>query len=65
MDDKNLHAWKPFRVGRITKDLRFEVVFEAKTWIAPEPDPRPAQAATRLRRRAMDSEVPASGIRLG
>ncbi len=37
VDEQNLHSWKPFRVGRITKDLTFELVYEAKTWIAPEP----------------------------
>jgi ABC-type branched-subunit amino acid transport system substrate-binding protein len=37
VDEHNLHSWKPFRVGRITKELKFELVYEAKTWIAPEP----------------------------
>lgn len=37
VDAKNQHAWKPFRVGKITKDRQFEVVYEAKTWLAPDP----------------------------
>ena len=39
MDEKNQHTWKRFRMGKIRKDGQFDIVFESKDWIAPDPYP--------------------------
>jgi urea transport system substrate-binding protein len=43
VDAKNQHTWRPFRVGKVTKDRQFEVVYE-KAWLAPDPYPPPLKA---------------------
>jgi urea transport system substrate-binding protein len=37
VDEINNHTWKRFRMGRITKDRQFEIVFEPDEWIPPDP----------------------------
>jgi urea transport system substrate-binding protein len=37
VDDKNQHLWKRFRVGRIRDDGQFDVVYESKALIRPDP----------------------------
>ena len=37
VDAKNQHSWKPFRVGRIRADRQFDVVYQSKKPLAPEP----------------------------
>ncbi len=44
IDEKNLHAWKKFRLGRIRDDRQFDVVYESKEPIRPEPYPPPLNA---------------------
>lgn len=39
IDDRNHHAWKPDRIGRIDKDGRFEIVWDSRKPIRPEPYP--------------------------
>lgn len=39
IDKQNLHTWKPVRVGQITQDRQFKVVYEHRDWIRPEPFP--------------------------
>jgi urea transport system substrate-binding protein len=41
VDDQNHHTWKPIRIGKITQDRQFEIVFESKEWIPPDPYPVP------------------------
>jgi len=41
VDAKNQHVWQPFRIGRINKELQFDIVYESKEWIAPEPYVKP------------------------
>jgi urea transport system substrate-binding protein len=38
-DENNNHTWKHFRIGKITQDRQFEIVFESKEWIPPDPYP--------------------------
>jgi urea transport system substrate-binding protein len=41
VDEKNNHLWRKFRLGKITKNRQFEVIFESKEWIKPDPDRSP------------------------
>ncbi|MSQ97008.1 MAG: urea ABC transporter substrate-binding protein [Gemmataceae bacterium] len=40
VDPKSLHVYKYFRMGKIRDDRQFDIVFETKTWIEPEPYPQ-------------------------
>jgi urea transport system substrate-binding protein len=40
VDGKNLHTWKPFRIGGIRDDRQFDIVYQAKEPIRPEPYPQ-------------------------
>ena len=40
VDPKNLHVYKTFRLGKIRDDRQFDVVYETKSWIEPEPYPQ-------------------------
>jgi len=47
VDGKNMHTWKPFRMGKIQEDGQFEIIFESKkdgkvVAVRPEPYPRVA-----------------------
>ena len=44
IDEKNNHTWKKFRMCRINKDRQFDIVFESKEWIKPDPYPAPLKA---------------------
>ncbi|MDH3360649.1 MAG: transporter substrate-binding protein, partial [Desulfobulbaceae bacterium] len=39
VDDKNHHVWKPDRIGKANSDGRFEIVWDSRTPIRPEPYP--------------------------
>ena len=43
IDDQNHHAWKPDRIGRIDNDGRFEIVWDSRKPIRPEPYPSYAE----------------------
>jgi hypothetical protein len=30
LDPRNLHTWKPFRMGRVREDGQFDIIFELK-----------------------------------
>ena len=40
VDPKNLHVYKYFRMGKIRDDRQFDIVYETKEWIEPEPYPQ-------------------------
>ena len=40
VDPKSLHVYKYFRLGKIRDDRQFDIVFETKEWIQPEPYPQ-------------------------
>jgi urea transport system substrate-binding protein len=42
VDEKNNHTWKPFRLGKIRGDRQFDIIYETKEWIRPEPYPQVA-----------------------
>jgi urea transport system substrate-binding protein len=42
IDGKNQHTWKKFRVGKIRDDRQFDIVFESKEWLRPDPYPHVA-----------------------
>jgi urea transport system substrate-binding protein len=47
LDPKNLHTWKPFRMGKVREDGQFEIIYEKKeqakvALVRPEPYPRVA-----------------------
>jgi urea transport system substrate-binding protein len=39
VDEKNQHTWKPFRMGKIQADGQFEIIYETKEWVRPDPYP--------------------------
>jgi urea transport system substrate-binding protein len=39
VDPKSLHVYKYFRMGKVKDDRQFEVVYETKEWIEPNPYP--------------------------
>jgi urea transport system substrate-binding protein len=41
VDAKNQHVWQPVRIGRINKERQFDILYESKEWIAPEPYVKP------------------------
>lgn len=43
IDDRNHHAWKPGRIGRITSSGEFEIVWDSQKPIRPEPYPAYAE----------------------
>ncbi len=42
VDPKSLHVYKYFRMGKIRDDRQFDVVYETKSWIEPDPYPEVA-----------------------
>jgi urea transport system substrate-binding protein len=47
LDPKNLHTWKPFRMGKVREDGQFDIIYEMKEagkvkLVRPEPYPRVA-----------------------
>lgn len=40
VDPKTLHVYKYFRMGKVREDRQFDVVYETKEWIAPDPYPQ-------------------------
>ena len=42
IDPKTQHTYRHFRVGQIRGDRQFDIVFESKQWITPEPFPQVA-----------------------
>ena len=42
IDPKTQHVYKHFRVGKIRGDGQFDIVFESKQWIEPQPFPQVA-----------------------
>ena len=40
VDPKTLHVYKYFRLGKIRDDAQFDIVYETKNWIEPEPYPQ-------------------------
>lgn len=40
VDPKTQHTCKRFRLGRVRKDRQFDIVYETKEWIVPEPYPQ-------------------------
>jgi urea transport system substrate-binding protein len=40
VDPKSLHVYKYFRMGKVKDDRQFEVVYETKAWIEPNPYPQ-------------------------
>jgi urea transport system substrate-binding protein len=44
IDEKNQHAWKNFRLGRIRDDRQFDLLFESKEPVRPEPYSPPLNA---------------------
>ena len=39
IDPRTQHAYKRFRLGKIRDDRQFDIIFESKDWIAPDPYP--------------------------